>query len=323
MYTNPETLLEDTGRTDPTWHRASEVVETLLNVPSHVSGLFRAAWSGQTQPKETLKVLGFSRLHPNCLLNAAGLQEKENSPEAAAVEHALQILGPGFSSVVLAINLCCRQVLNTKPPSIWRTVFEEMMTNIEIGYRLGTRVFDLGVHGGSLMGFALTAGYALLLANQPKIFKEWSRVKNEGKTGHHEVACFGCNAYQISSLLMQSLGFGHQVAIGIACGGGGVNEASFNVTDDILFWKAAYQWIEALRDGRNYPADPRIRTVFHELNPFQASGQPRNMVLEVIYTEIAGLRQSGSKWTWHLPRPTYEETFEFLSLQKNTSSLST
>lgn len=313
MYQNPETLLENSGRTEPTWHRASEVLLAQLSVPSHVLNLFRSGWNGQVQAKETIKVLGFSRLNPSCLLNAAGIQEKESSSEAAAVEHALQILGPRYSSLVLAVNLCCRQVLATKPPTVWRKILEEMMVNVEIGYRLGTRVFDLGIHGGGLMGFALTAGYAFLLAHQPKIYRDWNNARKEGSGRQSEVQYFGCSAYQIASLAMQQLGFGHQTAIGIACGGGGVDESSFRMTDDILFWKAAYQWIEALRDGRNYPADPRIRTVFPELNPQQASGQSRNMVLEVIYTEISGIRQSGSTWTWHLPRPGYQETMEFLS----------
>ena len=307
MNTNLENLLEQSGQSEPTWRQAGETVRKLLNVPTHVAGLFRAGWMGQAQPKETIKVLGFSRLNPACLLNAAGLHSSESNPEGADIEHSLQILGPRFSSVVLAVNLLCRQVLATKPPLLWRKIFEEMMTSIELGYRIGSRVFDLGVHGGSLAGFALNAGHALLLASQPRLYRDWTNSQKAG-VRMSEADFFGCSAYQVASLAVQQLGFGHQIAIGIACGGGGIREASFKMTDEILFWKAAYLWVEALRSGKQAPADRSVAGVFSELSR-ERQGD-KNSLLEVICTETGSLRQTPSNWTWHLPRPGYQETID-------------
>jgi len=314
MSDNLIDLLGETALKDPTWKKARDVVAQHLVPPSHVVHLFRSAWNGQADGREFLKVLGFSRLNPACLLDAAGLPASSESNDASQIEQALQILGPRLSAVVLAVNLFCRVILSKKPTSAWRRILEETMTNIEIGYKLGARVFDLGVEGGSLIGFSISAGYGLLLAHNERAFKDWmfKRPADLSRDRKLELKFFNCEGYQISALALQQLGFGHEIAIGVACATGGLKNGHLDLERGAFHWKAAYKWVEALRDGRNYPADLQVRNYFPETAPSQP-GQAKNVVLEVLYTEIAKVRQGGSKWTWHLPRPGYQQTMEYLA----------
>ncbi|MCB0334154.1 MAG: hypothetical protein KDD55_11680 [Bdellovibrionales bacterium] len=308
---NLDLILSQSLEKDPSWQKAFDIVRTELKVPSHVSRLFRGGWFGETDSKEYLKVLGFSRLNPICLIHAAELDPSmalENG--AAAVEHSISYLGVRLSAIVLAINLTTRRILEKKPPVGWKTLLKEMITNIEIGYRFGAKVPDIGVEGGALIGFSRYAGIGLLMASSPGKFKKHQALLRDKRkiTAEEEQEVFGCNIYQVTTLILQQLGFGGEIALGVALAAGGLDAPQIDVEREVLQWKAAYLWIDALKEGRGYPASLDIRNFFGELKP--AKKPDRNLNLETLYTEIAKIQQHSSEWIWHLPKPSYDETAE-------------
>ncbi len=297
--------LSQFAATDPTWQRAHEVAQSQLKVHNAAWQLIRTAWHGALEPKDFIRMLGFSRLNINCLIDAAELLNAGSPLDAALVERALQTLGIRLCSVVLAINYTCQTVLAKKPPPLWKKLLQDTMTCVEIGYKLGAKASSLGIEGGALMGFSCHAGNLLLLAYDPSAYRKWTGLtKPEGKVA---VDIFGCEPYQVSAFALQQLGFGHEVAIGAAVGNGRLDSKLITLDELTNLWKAALLWIDALREGRGYPAAMEIRQFFSEVTPPKEQSV-KNPVLDVLYTEVARAKSEGSKWTWHLPKPSYDQT---------------
>ncbi|NLF25720.1 MAG: hypothetical protein GX589_08725 [Deltaproteobacteria bacterium] len=299
--------INDAAKKDPTWIRAHRIVEKHLIIPSALCNLIRLGWIGLIESPEFLKLLGFSTVNPACLLNAAGLATDGRRPSAKNVENSLRILGIRYSSVILAVNATMRSILKTKPSFGWRKLFENMMTDIEIGYRFGSHASEIGLEGGVVAAFAKNAGLGMLMAHDFPSYKKYSELcARHGRVGSKlTVEIFGCEPYQVSAFLIQALGFGTDASFGIALGMGDLDASKLELREGVVYWRAAFRWIEALYAGRNYPADLKSRNAFMALRPSKEPG-PKNPVLESLYAEVAKVRRQGSTWTWHLPKPDYE-----------------
>ncbi len=298
---------------DRTWDHAAGIVSRVLRVPSTTWLLIRQGWNFSLNERDFIRLLGFARLNALALLGAAEIPVTTGKPEVPEMERALQILGIRYCAVVLAINGCCKMILSHKPSQTWVKLFQQMMTEVEIGYKMGLKSFALGGEGGALMGFSRHVGQAVLLANDPKSFRSWYHQAEDGqqKNAKAELELFGCHPYQVAALVLQQFGFGSTVSFGMACGAGTFKTKGEDLGEETLRWKAAYTWLEALIAGRNYPAELELRNFFKELAP-STGGQAQNLTLQSLYTEISKTRQNGSKWLWHLPRPSYEKTIELL-----------
>jgi len=306
-------VLDESLVRDPTWKKAYAITQRELRLPSHFWRMVRTGWNRQVDPADFVKLLGMCKMHPACLFNAAGMEVKPE-PSAASIEQAIQFLGVRYSAVIIAINFTCRSILRNKPPPAWKAIYQEMMTKVEIGYKFGARVPEIELEGGALVGFAKTAGLGVLLAHDPKLFKEWHSMTQ----GYHgkklQIDMFGCEAYQISSFILQQLGFGTEVAVGAALATGQLDPTHIEFGRNIMKWKAAFLWVEALRLGRGFPKELEMRSFFKELTPPKEG--KKNMALDVLYTEVAKVKSEGSKWTWHLPKPSYEDTAAFMHSKK-------
>ena len=295
-----ESPLTNPGSNDPSWTEARNIVQRNLNCSGFSSQLIRSAWVGLSDQKDFLRVLGFSKINIHCLVDAAGLDTDLEHLDASLVERALQNLGVRLAAVVVGVSLTCQAVLKSRPPIVWKKIFRDMMTDIEIGYKIGSRVMSLGVEGGALAGFGMNAGLAVLLADNPDPVKRWFSTPPEHRP-EFPTASFGCEPYQVSAFVLQQLGFGTDIAIGVALGNRSLKAKHVQLTSGIKHWNSAALWIRALKEARNYPADLEIRAAFPEIAP-PKEPQGKNLVLEVLYTEIAKVRLEGSKWTWHLPK---------------------
>ncbi len=284
---------------DPTWERAFQIASKRLAINSNATNLIRGAWRGFIDNREYLRLLGFSRFNVAALFEAAEISTTERTNDASLVEQVINYLGPRYCSVVLAINHTCQQISRTKPPNTtWNRIAHEMMTNVEIGYKFGNKAHGVGVESGMLMGFVRGAGLGLLMADDQKAFKRWYQMTDGYEGRKLLLDSFGCEPYQVAAAAVQILGFGSEMAFGAAMGVGALDEKFLNVGPEILGWKATFLWIEALRHGRSYPAKMDMRDFFPELSPPKDPSR-KNTALEVLYTEIAGVRRTGSAWRWH------------------------
>ena len=310
MANSPITSLAELTSRDPSWQRALEIVREHLETSSHIQMVIRSAWNGSLDNRELIRMLGFSRMNLWSLIDAAELLREVNQPSATLLEHALHNLGIRYSAVVLGINQACLSVLRHKLNLQWKTLMTEIMTRIEVGYRLGARVSFLGLEGGALSGFAHGIGLGLLYAHNPRGFQQWFSDPTDDSTISEEV--FGCRPYQVAAFALQQLGFGHEVAFGTALGSGNLANQHIEVSDNVFVWKAAVLWVNALRTGRGFPADLKIRYFFPEVSPPHEGH--KNPILETVYAEIARIRKDGSRWTWHLPKASYDATQAHLGL---------
>ena len=293
-------ILEQVLKADPSWGEAQTIARTRLRMPTTVPWLIRQGWTHQSDGKLFLKQLSVSRLSLRCLIDAAEFNTSKGV-NAEMLREALQFLGLRYCSVVLVINHLCKLVLDNTPPPFWQEMFREMMTNVEIGYRFGSHVPAIGIEGGALIGAASFAGMVPLLLEDQKKFANWYRKNKRQAQGESIKDLFGCDLYQVSAATLQTYGFGAEVAIGAGLGTGKIDTRLLNLDPSVLGWKAAYLWIEALRDGRNYPAAQDMRNAFSQLRPPAGQGE-RNHILETLHAEVSSIRSKGSSWTWHLPK---------------------
>jgi hypothetical protein len=309
-------LAEEPQIKDPTWAEAQAIVEHGLRFPTPLINLIRTGWNGTIDPGDFMKMLGFTGLNPACLVDAAEMPTDGTTPRPSDVSHAIQTLGIRFSALVLAVNVTVRSVLKSQPGPGWRHLLESMALRMEIGYKMGARVGDIGLEGGLLLGFVDYAGLGMLSAVKPEEFKTWYREsKKYGSLGRkRQVEIFDCEPYQVTALTLQQLGFGTEIAFGAALAVGKLQPKHIQIEHSVARWRAGYEWLHALTDARNYPADVSLRTFFPALAPPRDKTQ-KNTMLEVLYTEVARIRREGSRWTWHLPKPGYEQTQEAFGIQ--------
>lgn len=309
--------LNNSSETDPTWEEAKGYLSESLRIPTNLVRLIKGGWNGQLEMTEFIHLIGHCRINVGCLLEAAQIKSDGRRPDLTYVTKALQSLGLMYSSVVVAINVATRLVLKSKPPALWKAFLKEMISAVEVGYRFGSKVPEISPAGGALIGFSEYLGPAIFMIAKPKEFKEWRlQFKRHGRVGRKlEINLFGCEAYQVAGLALQQFGFGTEVAVGAAVGVGELNPQHITLDRKIVRWKAAQKWIEALRLGRDMPADMRMREIFPEIAPFKNRSE-KNLALSVLYTEVAKVKSEGSDWTWHLPYPSYEKTEDEWQLER-------
>ncbi|MCB0339844.1 MAG: hypothetical protein KDD53_09580 [Bdellovibrionales bacterium] len=307
MELQPE--IESDRISDPSWSRAKDVVIKQMSVPSHLSSLMRSSWGHIPLDKNLLHYISSTTIGAGLLFDVAQPEVFGDGSTVVSGEDALKILGPKLVAAILTVNFTCRLILRHKPPATWERLFKEMMLDIEIGVAIGRRIPSIGPEGGIAIGFSKRAALCFLMTAFPKLFAKW--YLNHYKSGSRDaqIDIFGCEYYQVSAFILQQLGFGSEVAVGAALGMGAVDSTFLTVTDETRKWKAGFLWFSALKHGRSFPADPKIRDFFPELK----LGQNRkNTMLEVLYTEVATVQRDGGQWTWHLPRPSYEQTQVYL-----------
>lgn len=302
-------ILGSTDGTDRTWEEARAFATSTLNLNPPVLRLIRGGWEGGFSPEEFLKIAGASRINLACLLQAAKVRGDGRKPGYEQALKALSTLGMNFGTLVVAVNLVTRLFLKSKPASYWKHLLQEMMSSIEVGYQIGTKIPEFGPASGALMGFAEYLGQMMAGIKNGAHLKQWKDLSvKHGKVGRKiEIDLFGCEMYQIGAFGIQHLGFGVNCAVGTALGMGKMSPEHLNLGREILCWQAALSWVSALRRGRDMPPDLEVREFFKEIAPPRDRSE-KNLVLGVLYTEIAKVRGGGSDWTWHLPLPSYEST---------------
>lgn len=301
--------LDDICSKDESWDIARQLVHKHLSSATLTWRLIRNAWLGSIDEREFIKLFSFTHLSPAFLIRAANLP-LENNLSLDSFTQAVQTLGVPLASVFVGINLATVSTLKKSPGPLWKKTCTELMTLVEIGYHLGTRIRELGPAAGCLAGFGVGCGMLVALNEDAKHLREWL-TKNQVKPARLNID--GAELSQISGFMVQYLGFGHEAAFGAAFGSGPNSKANLEYSEQFLMWISACRWIEALRYSRNYPRDAKLRSIFPAITPPSIGSGQRNATLESLYAELAPIIKEGSKWCWHLPKSSYEETEQFLN----------
>lgn len=294
---------------EPSWARALKIVQSKLMVPIHVWKLVRAGWGSMELDRGLLDHIAQTSVGAGFVYDAAQPNVLGTSQQVVSAEQAIESLGPKLLSTILAINYTCRTILRYKPAPYWEKLFKEMATSIEVGSKIGARVPNIGVEGGMVIGFSRPIGLAFLLVTFPKEYRKWHLGGGDKKPKTYQREVFGTESYQIASFVMQQLGFGAEMSIGAALGQAPAVGKHLELTEETSKWKAVAHWIDALVEGKSYPANIEAREYFPEL---RVQTGKKNTLLEVLYTEVGRVQKQGSEWTWHLPRPGYEVTKEYM-----------
>lgn len=303
----------DSQDNDPTWACALELVRTTLDIPSVLPSLVKNSWSGLYGAKDFIHGMGFPGSNPRSLMRAAEMPSSTGQETPAEVERAVSALGVQFSSVIVAINFVCRAALLQRPSeALWAPLFRDTMTSVEVGYRFGCLATDIGPAGGALMGFSRSAGQNVLLAHDAQRFSDWCASESGSESRQRALELFGCEPYQIGALTIQQLGFGPEIALAAAIAGGNLHYELIEVVPMVSRWKAAFNWIDALQRGSQFPADAESRLSFAHLLPEGLPEAPTDSGAQ-FHTQFAELTKNSSSWLWHLPKASYEETVEHLS----------
>ena len=291
-----------------TWGEAQKAIHNSLNIPSNLSSLVRGCWAGITTPAEFVHALSVPGYSPKCLLRAAHIVAKQKKIRVSEIEAAVEALGVRASAIIIAINTICEATLDSGPAArVWTPIFKEMMSEIELGYHFGSSAGSVGAEKGMLIGFSRLAGLAVLLVSHPAAFTEWYLRTGGACSSDDAIATFGCEPYQVSSLLLQRLGLGPQNALGAAVTLGALHPSVVEAKPVIQTWMAAFHWVQALKAGKRRPVDIASRDFFPELAEHVES-DPLPAHLEILFEEVGKLRAAHSLWTWHLPLDSYEET---------------
>ena len=154
---------------DPTWKRAFEVADARLQIPTNISQLLRNSWRETNTVDEFIRLAGFCQLNFDALIEYAGDEYKDEEDRVERLRSIVQDYGLRHAATLLGINYCCRMILATNPPGLWKTLFDDMILAINIGKILGQRVEDIGVESGMLVGFARAAGLSILMSTMASL----------------------------------------------------------------------------------------------------------------------------------------------------------
>lgn len=308
---------------EDSWTIAFDLVRSSAKVPATLPHILRACWHSVVRPREFLHLLAGPGLPLDCLIRAAQLPHQEWQAPTDQLQAAVDILGVKASAVILAINSLCERTLNSGPANrVWAPLFKEMMSEIEVGYHLGTSVERVGHEQGMLVGFSRIAGLAVLLVRFPDAFGKW--YAETGGRGQQELAlrAFGCEPYQVSSVLMQHLGLGPDIALATATTLGEIDTEVVETKPSLRDWSATYRWIQALKNGQDAPECPDSRAAFAELcHSGDTTVVPHHLLM--LRQQVRELQGKPSAWTWHLPLPTYEETAKAIVYRVNSNACGT
>jgi hypothetical protein len=303
---------------DDSWSVALSVVRG-VHIPPALSQLLRGCQGGVVAPEDLLRVIGSKGLSPRSIVRAAQISDHTSPVSTKEIMAAVDMLGVKASSIILAINCVCEQILSSGPAlRLWAPMFKEMMSEIELGYHVGSSVEQLGIEQGMLVGFSRLAGLGVLLKSSPDSYEEWhartSFVLNPTET----LEAFGCEPYQVSSLLMQQLGLGIEVALATASTLGQIDSTIIESKPLFATWRATSDWIGALRSGAWEPESSASRELFWQLS--SVPGAPLlPSHISALRDQATAIRSGNSQWTWHLPLSTYEETAKSMVYKRNNN----
>lgn len=198
----------------------------------------------------------------------------------------LPLFSPGEYASIIGLVYLTRIAKKLCPPDEWDNVAKNLFELTDLGGHVGMAISTIGLSEGMLVGALRTISFPLLQKRDQKIFKEYRRaLKSDGGMYNleKEYGYYNCTHLQIASILLQSIGFGVQVADAIARG---ITALSINELEDknAMKFKITEIWSNALlATGKEpnmghraefYPTKAALGTLIDRAEPISSSGSP-------------------------------------------------
>lgn len=287
---------------DSSWENALHIVHNSLCPSPTLKRLVRNSWNTSTSPQQFISQFYATRLPTSGIIRAA----RNFDGSIRDLESAVSVIGVRYAGCVTAISFVCHEVLQAGVSErLWVPLLRDLMNSIEMGHHLGSTVSGLGAESGLLIGFSQHVGRAILLISSCQRGLRFSELKDQSPA--FWLSNFGCEPYQVSSLVLQHLGFGTHIASTAATTLGNFVGHIQDHDETTKVWSAAHDWISSLAQGRRRPVRLHSQRFFPELHGSATEGEIATF-LEMLYSQIDSVREHNSSWTWHLPEKVHHES---------------
>lgn len=280
---------------DSSWDNALNLVHEALGASNSLARLIQMSWLGGLSAQAFLNGMQANGVSPARLMRAARIHENPVPDINAAVGQ----LGLKRSAIVLAVQVICASTVEQRQADeSWMPILRELINYVEIGYHFGICADRIGPDYGMLIGFAHYLGTSLLLAARKQGSTDSTSCQKALMAPEYLSQEFGCEPFQVSSLALQRLGFGPELAATAALALGRLHNDSLTIDPLVKDWSAASDWILALRIGERTPNRKSSRERYHELIPPDAD-IPLPTHLEILHAQMQEIRENDSSWYEH------------------------
>ncbi len=216
------TQQESANTLDDTWKIARKQADLLNPIPSVIGNAVQALWQNHLEnqvtqlddiskrSRESLKLFDRSDKLKAPLFQAAislypkKMEELKDDHSAKAL---LQVLQPGLFSVLLGLVFFHRRLakISTSFQNDWEPLSKEIVLNMEVGYRAGTKLKAIGPALGTLIGGIRYMAAGTFLIKTPDAYTAYRR-KNKMKFNEvDERQGWGCTIAQVAAYLLKDL----------------------------------------------------------------------------------------------------------------------
>jgi hypothetical protein len=296
LYLQGEMHMNYSCEIDASWDRAVEVIQGSLAPNSGLSRLTRQSWASPISNKDFAAAFGLTGIPTAVVVRAA----QHFDPSIDNLDRALSQMGARLATIVASVYFSTQEILQgsqgDKSPE---AALRYLINHVEAGYHVGMNSEALGPELGMMIGFSLAIGPAILVSRaargveNPRAFLDVSTLR------HPFLSVFGCEPHQVSSLALQRLGYGSDLASAAAIAFARCPIATTDRDSEVALWRAGSDCISAFLRGQRTATRAGSLASFSELLP-PAEEQECSTHLTMLYEQIDEIREKGSTWSWHL-----------------------
>ncbi|MFO0417317.1 MAG: hypothetical protein ACK5Y6_08520 [Pseudomonadota bacterium] len=280
---------------DSSWETALKLSHSAIKPPSALTRLVRNSWTGKTSLRDFSQTLRSARVNDGPIIDAAQIL----SPSVTDGESAISTLGFKGASSVAAIHFAASCVIcRCAHERLRELISQRIADSIEIGYHFGISASSIGPESGMLLGFAQNIGCAILVTSEQISFSDGRAMLEDELPAESFLSRFNCEPYQVSSLALQRLGYGPELATAAVTALGGLSLNLNQHSQLTRDWCAASDWIASLMIGDTRPKRRQTAEHFAELLSDPDEGDCP-VHIQALRTSVEDVRTEHSTWRWH------------------------
>lgn len=200
----------------------------------------------------------------------------------------LEMFSPKELAAAMALIFLYRKLGSRCPKEEWGRFSRILQQHVDIGATVGTCIPRIGLTTGLIASSIRYFSMATYLIRDAKKFIDYRREITKAKVPYlyeRELKDWNCSHMHIASLLIQSVGFGKDLANSYFSGVSGISEEL--LTDLGLDFRVASAWIDALHFGGE------LFEIGRETE-YVVEGDKE----EVLIQECNSIASDGSRYSW-------------------------